>query len=482
MIGLYFIGLNWRLILSAALCAALAVRAVSGIIAYLGRDINQSPVRFAAVLSFHMAAAAWHAAFILLISYVNTFASDSFIYGHGLDGCRYGVFAALLVSSAAALMTTRERRYIVPMLCSAVILPQTDYAVRLWVPALFAMLAANAALTVMAAAGIIRGIKRIMGSVTSFSVKQAIDNLDTGITLCSTNGRILLENRRMAELKKELCGGTVKSGLDFYDLMLSRSDFPETGAIVRVSGGRTVMFTLTRIIVGRTMTERIQITADDITALYDEVIRLRDTREELAGTGDKIRDRISALDRECRARALMYARTRLHDLFGQRLTMLLMTLRGENMTGSGSCDYRIALADSIISLESEMRSADAPASPYDELEALTQLLGSMNITLTVSGNLPDDPGTAAVFTEIIREAATNSVRHGLADSIEAAIAADNENRQYSMIISDNGRAESPEWREGGGISGMRRRLGSIGGSLRVVSFPRFTLDIAAPMR
>ena len=49
-----------------------------------------------------------------------------------------------------------------------------------------------------------------------------------------------------------------------------------------------------------------------------------------------------------------------------------------------------------------------------------------------------------------------------------------------MRITNNGPAPPENFTEGGGLSGMRKKLEPYGGTLRAVASPRFVLEIHIP--
>ncbi len=85
----------------------------------------------------------------------------------------------------------------------------------------------------------------------------------------------------------------------------------------------------------------------------------------------------------------------------------------------------------------------------------------------LDGELPEDADQGQLFADIAREAVSNAVRHGFASRITIRL------ESNKLIITDNGRGASGEIKEGGGLSGMRRRLEQMGGKLTVNSLPEF---------
>lgn len=81
---------------------------------------------------------------------------------------------------------------------------------------------------------------------------------------------------------------------------------------------------------------------------------------------------------------------------------------------------------------------------------------------------------------IIREAATNAVRHGLANRIFVTLRSPD--KEERLTVSDNGSVGSESITEGSGIRGMRRRLLERGGSLEITVYPEFTVTARIPKK
>lgn len=114
----------------------------------------------------------------------------------------------------------------------------------------------------------------------------------------------------------------------------------------------------------------------------------------------------------------------------------------------------------------------------DRLETLCRLMQEIGVTLIIDGNLPAKESLAWLGMDIITEAVTNSVRHGLASEVYISLGQSGGN--LSMRITDNGIPPKSEPVEGGGLSSIRRKVGLFDGSVRVETKPRFVLSVFIP--
>jgi two-component system sensor histidine kinase DesK len=117
-----------------------------------------------------------------------------------------------------------------------------------------------------------------------------------------------------------------------------------------------------------------------------------------------------------------------------------------------------------------------------ELEAARGILASAGVTLLADPKPIDASGLSAaeetVLALAIREAVTNIVRHARAKTCRLRFIT--EQGQRKLLVEDDG--EHPLAREGNGLRGMRERVESLGGSLRVEREHGTRLLIEIPLR
>ena len=109
---------------------------------------------------------------------------------------------------------------------------------------------------------------------------------------------------------------------------------------------------------------------------------------------------------------------------------------------------------------------------------MKQTFASIGVDILFDGSLPADSGKGQLFVDIAREAITNAVRHGLATQVR--ISAEEVAGESRMQITNNGHGISEIIKEGGGITGMRRRLSEWSGELAISTASQFSLNVAIP--
>ena len=76
---------------------------------------------------------------------------------------------------------------------------------------------------------------------------------------------------------------------------------------------------------------------------------------------------------------------------------------------------------------------------------------------------------------ILIEALSNCVRH--AGARELYVKCSIEEQEWVMVLTDNGRKPEKNIKEGGGLSGIRKRVEQCGGSMRIAADPRFSITV-----
>jgi two-component system, NarL family, sensor histidine kinase DesK len=180
---------------------------------------------------------------------------------------------------------------------------------------------------------------------------------------------------------------------------------------------------------------------------------------------------------------LRFARD-LHDILGHDLS--LIALKAE-LAGKLLPDRTEQAADEVGEIRDLTRSALAQVreavdgyrrpSLGGELAGAKVALEAAGIELRVQGpDAPIDPEVESVLAWAVREGATNAIRHSGAKHAEITV------RDGTLEIADDGRG-APAARPGGnGLTGLRERVQSIGGTVEAGAAPSggFRLTVRVP--
>ncbi|MET9726497.1 sensor histidine kinase [Streptomyces zaomyceticus] len=218
-----------------------------------------------------------------------------------------------------------------------------------------------------------------------------------------------------------------------------------------------------------------------ILALDETVRQLRATREELA---------TAAVEKE----RLRFSRD-LHDLLGHTLSVIVVKSEAVRRLAPRDLDAALAQVADIESVGrqalTEVREAVTgyrEGSLATELDRARDALSSAGIEPVVRRSGPLlEPRTEALLGWVVRESATNAVRHsgasrcvialdGTADRVRLTVTDDGRG-----TFADDGRGQSAEATPGSGLRGLRERLAAAGGTLDSGPAPRGGFRVTAEL-
>lgn len=315
----------------------------------------------------------------------------------------------------------------------------------------------------------------LRSSISALSIKEAIDKLNTGLLFFDPSGRILLSNFKMEELMWRLGGKLYRNANEFVEALedgdflngAKKELFPEK-CIYRLEDGS--VFRFSKEIIRERGGSYLQLNAADISSIWSFVETLKQENKTLEERSLQIKRALDQIHLTCRSEEEIRARVRIHDVLSQKISILLHTLRHEE-----SLPFEL-LRELDGLLESLIQSREEDGDIRVRFEFLQNAMKSMGVDLCCDGSFPEDEKVAKAYMDILSEAVSNAVRHGLASKIDILL--DSNEEGYSMHISNTG-FEKSHYREGSGIKEMRRRIAQLGGTLRISSSP-FSIHIRVP--
>lgn len=311
-------------------------------------------------------------------------------------------------------------------------------------------------------------------------IKESVDNLPAGICFADSQGIIVLCNRQMYRLGHVLMG----TDLQNLDELRTAIKAPRGGVAavdadaLRFPDGTVWVFRENEITVDGGG-HYIQMQAFDATELYEKRAELERENDMLEATNARAKRLYAELDRTVREEETFAVKMRVHDDIGMCLLTSRKALREDctlaELREAGTMWQR---AMESIGGENDARGG-GETGPDAAGSALRELISSargIGIRILLDGDLPEDG--AYLLITAMRECATNAVRH--AGGSEMTVRLRTEGGHTTAAITNNGVPPQGEVVEGGGLSGLRRRVESAGGSMEVVSSPAFMLIITLP--
>ena len=388
---------------------------------------------------------------------------------------RYATFALVVLASVFSAFGFKSPLKILCIPFAAVILPilelLPDEVMTVWLCASIAFMSLRSVVL------IIKCRRDIKSRLSRDSVKMAVDELHSGVLFCRKNGKILLINTRMQKLMLDLYGEIFRDGKEFWKKVSTGDHRAEYGAkqigdspMYILPDGKAWLFS--KCYIYASGNRFVQVSAADITEQWKLTGRLAEQHTQLKNREAELKDMIENIRQLGREEEILKAKNRFHDVLGQRLALLFRGLRE-----SLEPDEKL-LKDFVSGLPDELRGKEPVITAEDRLQTLVSIMKKIGVTVCVRGNLPENESMALLWTDIITEATTNSVRHGMAS--EVYINLEKADGRYNIHVTDNGLPTDGEFTVGGGLSSIKNKAELFDGYMTAEAKPRFTLFVSVP--
>ena len=213
-----------------------------------------------------------------------------------------------------------------------------------------------------------------------------------------------------------------------------------------------------------------QITAHNVTELYNGYQKQEEINKELAEVNRKLRKMYARMEDDVKEKESLDLKVYIHDTIGRSL----LTIR--DIIGSGEDTERKleALQNAVGMLASNRVTS---VSTMDEAKRTARQLG---VAVKIYGYLARDTAAEELTVAAAKECVTNCIKH--ADGNEVYIRIAERNNCHDITITNNGRVPTGPIREGSGLSALRHSIESHGGEMHISHNPRFALLITIPAK
>lgn len=324
-------------------------------------------------------------------------------------------------------------------------------------------------------------------SPTTLSIAETINVIPVGLLATDGRGRSLAMNNAMRTLLERLgCPTDLGDLSGLWGLLGAHAHTPRQAATAADKNAPANQLVVpdtfggvARVTHASSPDGRVFYLAEGITEQYLANQRLEQANAELKEAAETLRARLADVGAIAEGDAYLRMRQRVHDVVGQRLSILHRYLEEGRVDDASVAELTALLA----SIPHDLRGQGADAQAL--LEAVVKAFSLVDVKVCVAGELPRDPQVAGAFARVIREAATNACRHGHARTVSVSLgtrASGDGTRMATLFVTDDGTgaASGAPPRENGGIAGMRRALAGVGGTLSIASTQPFTLCAEAP--
>ena len=315
--------------------------------------------------------------------------------------------------------------------------------------------------------------------VTSFSLKEGADKLPSGICIFYDNGRIIMINTRMSLLYSELTGNVIHNGNEFWGNLrggfIKDAEIESESAdnlIIKMDSGEVWFIEKKRIVNEENFAW--QVVAADVTDAYEIYNRIQEKTEKLQKMNVKLQNYNHTVEDMTREEEILRVKIRIHDELGQVLLSTKYFI--ENGMSEQDAEQLLDMWKRNVNL---MRLETDPERSEDYLKILNYAAKTIGVKINWYGDMPhSDRNAVKILIHAGKESLTNTVRH--ANGNELFINASELSEQWYFEFFNNGKQPEAPVTEGGGLSGLRRRVEAEGGKMKLESYPMFKVMLWVP--
>ena len=295
---------------------------------------------------------------------------------------------------------------------------------------------------------LLNSLTKLKSNINYYSLKEALDGLKTAV-MFESEFNVIYENLAMKTLLEKLKIKQNQSSFEIWQSLKLRenSKIIEEQNILVFSDKKVYSFSIIK-------QSKTQIYAFDITKEYSTTIEIENKQNELKTKQTEILQMIENLDEIEKQKEVLTLKSKLHDIIGQRLFILHHIL---DVIDEKTFDLN-SVKSLLKTMLDEIDNEDI-SEAQNLKNSIVTAFEMIGFNIEISGEIPKETPKAKALVKIIRECATNAIRHANATKLFVNIS-DNK-----IEISDNGKFANQSIIEGTGIKGMRLNAKILGGEL-----------------
>lgn len=348
--------------------------------------------------------------------------------------------------------------------------PVSTFAVSIPVSIDFLLLSLFTLLNLFITIVLIRNRKN---TISKMSIKEAFDDLPCGICFYEASGVTRLVNSKRNDFSIRITGEYLLNGKKFISILTdenikrnSLSHQEEEEYIISLDDH---VYSFRRREHQLSDKSLYEIIATDITRKHQLSRELNKKNKELSSFNKRMRQYGETIEELTIEKETLSAKRNIHDKLGKLLILSRQSL-DKDRTEEEKEVLLSTWKNTLIAFESmkENESNDT----YDELFKAAKDIG---ISIIFCGRRPESRKGKKIAAKAIIECMTNTIKH--AKGNEVYVSFKERNRFIEIQITNNGEQPKEEIKEGGGLSSLRLLIEREGGSMQIISFPRFEMNI-----
>ncbi len=305
--------------------------------------------------------------------------------------------------------------------------------------------------------------------ITSASIKETIETLPVGVCAFESSGKVILRNKTMEQLCRNLMEMPLLNGNEFVK-MLSEKKSNLTDFAVSLPDYSVWSFTKDEI-----CNEKICFTlliAYNVTDEYQKTLTLSEKQKTLRELNKKLVNYSTSIESVITAQEILNAKVHIHDELGTVLLAIKRYLVSGG-TEKERGDLLEQLKGNIQFLQQELIN-----DKQNEYSLVLSTAEDLGISVKISGTLPQAEPNKHIIATAIHECFTNIIRHTDADTLYVNISEDK--HVLTANFTDNNSKIISGISETGGLCSLRELTEQANGEMHITAEPHYSLTITLP--
>ena len=317
--------------------------------------------------------------------------------------------------------------------------------------------------------------KRCRNYLRENAIQESLDNLPSGIVFFDGNGMPKLMNRRMHQICMNLAGRDIQNITELEEALSKplkeQVFFDDDLKVYGFSDGSVWKFSEKEIIT--TGGDRFsQVLASEVSELYQSKVLLKRENQklqEMSAAMKELSKNVVTLTREDETLSM---KMRVHDNLGYSVLAAQRMLMRESEEDR---DIFLSQWKQTLDLLNKDNESVEDEQLHRQVQDRAKFLG---VKIIYTGEKIWESHIFRLLDIILLEALSNCVRH--AGASELYVKFGSAEHEWGVVITDNGQKPEKNIKEGGGLSGIRKKVEQCGGTLRICSDPIFSITVKIP--
>ena len=317
--------------------------------------------------------------------------------------------------------------------------------------------------------------KRCRNYLRENAIQESLDNLPSGIVFFDGNGMPKLMNRRMHQICMNLTGRDIQNITELEEALSKplkeQVFFDDDLKVYGFSDGSVWKFSEKEIIT--TGGDRFsQVLASEVSELYQSKVLLKRENQKLQEMSAAMKELSKNVVTLTREEETLSMKMRVHDNLGYSVLAAQRMLMRESEEDR---DIFLSQWKQTLDLLNKDNESVEDEQLHRQVQDRAKFLG---VKIIYTGEKIWESHIFRLLDIILLEALSNCARH--AGASELYVKFGSAEHEWGVVITDNGQKPEENIKEGGGLSGIRKKVEQCGGTLRICSDPNFSITVKIP--